>query len=394
MSPPWVNGSFYMRNQRSYALLLCVCLLALLPAGEVRGCSEVYISGSGNCRVSARNFDFFRGDGTVRFSPANMTRQSQYVPPGHPPLKWVVKYPSISFNTVIPRTKAKNAGLIEAGVDGINRKGLKIGTYFLMASVFPRTGPETCVDICSLPQYLLDNCGTVAEALESLNSGVYRVTATPTDDLEILLHLFLHDTTGNSAIVEYLDGKLQVTVNPEITVLTNTIYAESLAALNTYQGFGGERTVPGGPESLDRFVRGAYYLRNLASPADPAQAMDFGFAIIQILSVSPGFPSGISTYWSIVTDLDTHRILFRTQQNPGIAGIDLDRLADEGRRTIAIDLLRTDLSGDISHLFLEGGSSTNGESVIYIVALIMAVVIVIFFVFFRCRRQDVGKGAD
>lgn len=383
-----------MRNQRGFAVLLCVCLLAVLPAGEARGCSEVYVKGANDCRVSARNFDFFRGDGTVRFSPAGMSRQSQYVPAGYQPLKWNVKYPSISFNTLLPRTKAEDSGIIEAGVDGINREGLKIGTYFLMGSVFPETGPETCVDICSLPQYLLDSCGTVAEAIKSLNSGEYRVTATPTADFPILLHLFLHDTTGNSAVVEYLDGKLLVTMNPEINVLTNTIYAESLAALSGYRGFGGERPVPGGAESLDRFVRGAYYLRNLAEPADSAQATDFGFAVVQILSVSPGLPSGVSTYWSIVTDLDARRILFRTQRNPGIAVIDLYRLAAEGDGTIALDLLRADLSGDITDLFVENESFNRNESVVWITALILAAVVGVLLLFVRRRRRDVLKDPD
>ena len=178
----------------------------------------------------------------------------------------------------------------------------------------------------------------------------YSITSTPTESIEIKLHLFLHDVTGASAIVEFIDGKIKVTRSPEIPVLTNDTYAKSLEHLKLYNGFGGELAIPGGIESLNRFVRGVYYWKNLPIPEDSIQATSYGFAAIQLLTVSSGFTHG-GTQWTIVTDIDNRRIYFRTANNPTITSIDLNKLSTSARVSSDIDLLRTDMVGDVSNMF-------------------------------------------
>ena len=318
---------------------------------SARTCSEVFIDKGRKARVSARNFDFPAGNGFVRYSPAGTGRQAQYVPQNPNPLKWTSKYASVTFNASLKKTKSPADGIYEAGVDGINQAGLKIGTYFLGSSVFPKDGVKTTLDIASLSQYLLDNFKSVDEALADLAGERYRITSTPTGLVEIKLHLFLHDVTGASAIVEFIDGKIKVTRNPEIPVLTNDIYSKSLEHLKLYNGFGGELAIPGGIESLDRFVRGVYYWKNLPVPADTVQAANYGFAAIQLLTEPLASFAHGGTQWTIVTDIDNRRIYFRTANNPTIASIDLNKLSASAMASSDIDLLRTDLAGDVSDMF-------------------------------------------
>jgi len=315
------------------------------------GCSEVFISNSGKATISARNFDFFTpGEGVVRFSPAGTPRQTQYTPPNGQPLKWTSKHATVTFNLTIAKSDSLSDGEYEAGVDGMNQAGLKAGTYFLASSVFAENGILTTIDVGSLIQYLLDNFTCVDQVLDDLSGDRYRITSTPTGLVDIKLHLFLHDVTGASAIVEFIDGNIKVTRNPAIPVLTNSAYSESVEQLKQYDGFGGHLAIPGSTDSLDRFVRGVYYWKNLSAPENPMQGVNYGFAVIQLLTESPGFSHG-GTRWTIVTDLDNRRFFFRTLNNPTIASIDLNKLTETVKVSGCIDILRTDLAGDISHMF-------------------------------------------
>ena len=50
-------------------------------------------------------------------------------------------------------------------------------------------------------------------------------------------------------------------------------FAEQQANLRRYRPFGGDQPVPGGIESLDRFVRASYFLHYLPEPRDAAEAV-------------------------------------------------------------------------------------------------------------------------
>ncbi len=339
-----------MKICRFFALLLCVFSLTGFAAADALASSEVYLENNHAVKVSARNFDFVSGDGYVRFSPAGMAREAQHVPQGCQPLKWTSQYASISFNKLVYKTNSPVEGVYDAGVDGLNQAGLKIGTYFLESSGFAPDGPSTTLDIATLMQYLLDNFKNVNEALADLDSGRYRVTSTPATSLEVKLHLFLHDASGASAIVEFINGKTKITRAPQLPVLTNSVYAESLEHLKNFDGFGGQQAIPGANESLDRFVRGAFYKKHLDVPDNTEEAVNDGFAVVQTLSVSPKFPHGC-TQWTIVTDIDNRRVYFRTLNNPSIACIDLGILVNTAKVSSDINLLRTDLSGDITGMF-------------------------------------------
>ena len=339
-----------MRSIHWFGLICCVLALFLSVTPRARACSEIYFSNADDYRISARNFDFMSGAGCIRFTPAGTAKQTQYTPDGAVPLKWTSRYASITINTSLAKSASAQDGFYSAGVDGINRAGLKIGTYFLESSKFAESGPNTVIDITSLMEYLLDNFKTVDEALADLESGRYRVTSTPTNSLEIVLQLLLHDAGGASAVVEFLNGETVIVRDPEIPVLTNSTYAESLAELKLYDEFGGNRPIPGGVTSLDRFVRGAFYRKHLKTPVDRASAVNCGFALVQAVATPPEF-NGLATEWSVVTDITRLRVYFRTLNNPNISVIDLNALSDTGKKTGEVDMLRTDLGGNINDMF-------------------------------------------
>lgn len=304
---------------------LCLALLAALAPQLSPACSEVFLAGP---VVSARNFDFMTSRSEIRVSPPGQEKASPYVAPGAAPLRWQSKYGSVAFNVLLP-AKGQPYGVAEvaAGVDGMNQAGLKVGSYYLFETGFPAPDGRPVLDVASWVQYLLDSFASVAEAVADARAGRYRLAVVGSDLVPIKLHLFVHDRAGNSAVLEYLGGKLVVHQNPAARVLTNTPYAQAVAALPAKGA--AWSSVPGGAGSLDRFLRGVYYLGHVPPQAQGRAAVNTALAVVQILATSPVIDH-IATQWTIVTDIPGGLIYYRTLNAPSIKTIDCQELQRGG----------------------------------------------------------------
>ncbi|NJB67173.1 choloylglycine hydrolase [Desulfobaculum xiamenense] len=336
-----------MRNRMRHAgILAFVLALAIAGTTSAMACSEIFVGGEHP--VSARTFDFMFGEGEAVKSPRGVTRTTNFVKPDETALAWTSTYGSVVFNVAMPLPGERQT---MTGVDGMNEAGLKVGTYYLPESVMPKGSGGTVLCITSLIQYALDRFATIDELTADLRSGAYRVTALPTTRLELMLHLFVHDATGASAIIEFLDGNIVVTPATDIPVLTNTPYAQSVRDLAAFEDFGGKRPIPGGQEPMDRFVRGAYYAKHLPKAETRAEAVDFATAALQTLTVPPVFEHGC-TLWDIVTDMKGKTVYVRTLHNRKLSWISFDALDfSEGGSVKTLDFQNGELSGDISSKF-------------------------------------------
>lgn len=95
---------------------------------------------------------------------------------------------------------------------------------FLPESVFDRPGDTRPVMGISIwTQYVLDNFATVHEAVEELKKESFRIDAPhmPNGSASTL-HLAITDETGNTAVLEYLDGNLSIHEGKEFQVMTNS----------------------------------------------------------------------------------------------------------------------------------------------------------------------------
>lgn len=128
-------------------------------------------------------------------------------------VKWTSKYGSVIAT-----------GYDIGTCDGMNEKGLVAGLLFLPESVYDRPGDTRPVMGISIwTQYVLDNFATVREAVDELKKETFRIDAPrmPNGSASTL-HLAITDETGNTAILEYLDGKLSIHEGKEYRVMTNS----------------------------------------------------------------------------------------------------------------------------------------------------------------------------
>ncbi|WP_368498131.1 linear amide C-N hydrolase [Herbiconiux sp. A18JL235] len=220
-------------------------------------------------------------------------------------------------------------------VDGLNDKGLAAHALYLDPEdvAFPAADGRPSVANAMWVQYLLDNHSTVAEAIAGIDR--VRITSPLFRGLELGVHIALEDASGDSAIIEPLDGTLVVHHGREYTVMANSpTLDKQLANLRRYRPFGGELPPPGDITSADRFVRSSYFLHYLPEPENVEEAVAGVFQLIANVSVPYGAPYSTGdvypTWWRAGADLTDRVYYFGSTRSPNIFWITLDDLADAG----------------------------------------------------------------
>jgi len=271
-----------------------------------------------------KNYDWMVGDGLVFVNKRNVSKES--VDDNAPnPARWVSKYGSVTFNQY---GRENPSG-------GINEAGLAIELMWLDETQYPADNKPT-IDVLEWIQYQLDTSATVAEVIK--NSDQVRI------DSAVKLHYLVNDKAGNTATIEFLNGKLvpHSGVTLPIATLTNDTYAKSVA----YEKANAvERSRSG--DSLDRFVRAARRTQDFGKqPRSESEAIDYAFGILANVA-QPGY-----TQWSIVYDQKRGKIHFRTLQSPEIKTIDTRAFDYACGSTVKIFDMNAKQKGDVTASFI------------------------------------------
>ena len=238
-------------------------------------------------------------------------------------LEWTSKYGSVavSFYGV-------------ATVDGMNEKGLVANILYLAESDYgkPVAGRPN-LSIGGWAQYVLDSYATVAEAVEGLEKEPFTVRAPILPNGEPGVgHLAISDPSGDSAIIEYVAGKLSIHHGRDYTVMTNSPPFDQQLALNAYwKAIGGDVMLPGTIRASDRFVRASYYVDAIPDDATGPRAIAAVFSVIRNASAplgisTPGKPNIASTIWRTVHDQQNRVLYFDSATSPTVFWIPLERL--------------------------------------------------------------------
>ncbi len=250
------------------------------------------------------------------------------------------------------------------GADGMNEAGLAGHLLWLAESDYGTYDPErTALGMSVWLQYMLDNFAMVAQCVAWMEEVDLQVVSMvdPVYGKNVTLHLVLDDATGDSAIVEYIDGKRTIHHGRAFTVVTNSpTYDEQLANVKRYVGFGGDLPIPGSTEANDRFVRTAFYLDRLPQPNSESEAVA---AILSIMrnaaqpfgAPDPQRPNISTTVWRTAADLTTKRYVFESCYRPNVVWVELDRLDfTAGAPSRRLDVTGVEwLVGDVSEKFEE-----------------------------------------
>ena len=270
---------------------------------------------------------------------------------GKNPIKWTSKYGSVvaSFYGA-------------AGTDGMNEKGLVGNVLYLAEADFgeaSKTGKPT-LSIGGWVQYILDLYPNVAEAVAALKDEPFTIVAPLLPNgRAAAVHTSLSDPSGDSAILEYVDGKLVIHHGPECAVMTNSPVYDQQIAINAYWDLiGGNRMLPGTINAADRYVRASYFLKSSPKYKEPDMAVASMFSQMRSIGVplgmaDPDHPNISATLWRTVADHDARRYYFESSLRPSVIWVDLDKVnLEPGAKVMKIDTLGPKvMAGEVSAEF-------------------------------------------
>jgi penicillin V acylase-like amidase (Ntn superfamily) len=325
------------------AATIFVTCVSLTPASS-DACTRCIYIGANDVVVVARSMDWAEDPGTNLYCfPRGLKRDGAAGPNS---IAWTSKYGS-----------AVGAFYEVATVDGMNERGLVANVLYLVESDYGKPdGEKPTLSIAAWAQYVLDNYATVAEAVEALREEPFVIIAPILPNgLPGQGHLSLSDPTGDSAIFEYIRGKLVIHHGREYQVMTNSPAFDQQLALNKYwEQIGGLTFLPGSNRAADRFARASFFINVIPKTDHSENAVASVLSVIRGVSVplgitTPGQPNIASTIWRTLYDQKNKVFYFDSATSPTVFWVPLTEMDfNEGAPVKTLELV--------------GGKTYNGNA--------------------------------
>jgi penicillin V acylase-like amidase (Ntn superfamily) len=335
------------------AKIVAAFVLTGTVAPQAPACSRIVYLGDGGEVITARSMDWSVDVGTnLWILPRGMHRTGEAGPHS---LQWTSKYGSVVAT-----------GYEVSTTDGMNEKGLDANLLWLVESEYPTftQNGKPGLAISAWAQYVLDNFSTVDEAVAALELEPFTIVTAqvPGQDRLATVHLSLSDPTGDSAIIEYIQGKQVIHHDRKYQVMTNSPAYDKQLALDAYwKQIGGTVMLPGTNRAADRFARASFYVGAIPKSGDPDTLIASMFGVIRNVSVPYGIttenePNISSTRWRTVADQKRMLYFFESALTPNTFWVnfkDVDFSAETGK-VKKLDLgkeQRTIYSGNVAQDF-------------------------------------------
>ncbi|MBK2257511.1 linear amide C-N hydrolase [Francisella philomiragia] len=271
-------------------------------------------------------------------------------------LNWTDKYGYVS----IDETNLENL----TG-EGVNEKGLAAHLLYLGDTIQPKRDlSKPGVNGVNWVRYVLGNYATVKEVLENLDK--YQIYNPPVKinghDSYLPVHYLVEDKTGDSALIEYINGKLTVHTNVK-TLSNEPSYDQQLKIVKEAKklGFYNIDKLPGGANSGYRFVRANFINENLPDAESMDQAVNYMFAAADSVSVpfikgyknesfnNPSLDDKWPTQWKSVTSLSNATIYITDTLVGNRISVNLNKVnLDKGQPIRSISVMDESLTGDVT----------------------------------------------
>lgn len=300
-----------------YSMVFMITLFGV-SVNHLNACTRVVYQGDNNMIITGRTMDWKEDTrSNIWIFPRGMERNGEV---GKDPMRWKSKYGSVI-------TSAYDI----CSTDGMNEKGLVANLLWLAESSYPQwNGERPALSIAAWVQYMLDNFATVDEAVAEVEKNTFDVVSDmmPDGTRMATLHLSISDATGDNAIFEYVDGKLDIHHSKAYQVMTNSpVFDQQLALDDYWKNIGGTTFLPGTNRAADRFVRASFYINAIPKTEDTRTALASVFSVIRNTSVpfgisTPDQPNISSTRWRTVSDQKDKVYYFESTLYPNVFWID------------------------------------------------------------------------
>lgn len=307
-----------MKHFSKFAMIAAGLLATAAISPKAEGCTRVTFVGDSSLVITGRTLDWKAPIATNLYVFPRGRHVKSYDTAQS--IDWTSKYGSVC-------AVGYDCGVTE----GMNEKGLVVNLLYLPGTYYAEQGDTRPYMSTSLwAAYVLDNFATTAEAVQQLSKDQFQINAPAMPGGEATtLHMAIADETGNSAIIEYINGKISIHEGKEYQVLTNAPpYEQQLAVRDYWQQVGGINMLPGTNRSQDRFVRASFYVSAIPVNSSHPTALAGVFGVIDNCAVPTGItvpdrPEISTTQWRSVSDQRERVYYFRPTTSPGTVWTDL-----------------------------------------------------------------------
>ncbi len=323
----------------------------LLALEGAQACSRITFVGHNGEVLTGRTMDWIVDDDvSLRLMAPNVVRKS--VSP-EKPFEWKSKYGSV---IVVSFNESLNSGM--------NQRGFVVDSLWLSSSDYGELkANEKHVAANEFVLYLLDNFATVREAVDALKAGGVRIfqDKVPGTDKDLKLHFMITDKTGNNAILEYIDGQLNVYEKKGVAAMTNDPSFDKMQAIEKlYRDRDLFKNMPGTSLAVDRYVRALGWAERISADAadfDKSIPLDMRvLSIMRTVSSPLGFssknnPQNCMTLWRSVADTQNGTITVDSSFGKTAFTIRIGDLSfKEDGQVIHLRALKRDETQDITSL--------------------------------------------
>jgi penicillin V acylase-like amidase (Ntn superfamily) len=340
-------------NKKSWFSICFSTLISLfLSVPMTHACSRVLKSDDQLAVMVGRNMDWY---------DKSMASDMLILPRGikhrgfvqDNPLKWTSKYGSI-----VAQSYHKYVS------DGMNEKGLAVHGLSLDSDYGVRDASRPGISVIQWVQFYIDQFATVKEVVEftrdEQNIQLVTFFFEPSNKY-VGIHIAIEDASGDSAIIEYLNGKSIIHHGRQYNTLTNNpSFDKQLQNLHQYMDFGGQKSLPGTALPKDRFVRASYYLKHLPNPANNREKITYLFRVLENVSepyaINNVTPGVVPTLWSVISDLTNKKYYYRDSKRFNTIWVDLKKFdLSKGQPILKLDISshedKPEYNGDVSEYF-------------------------------------------
>ena len=319
------------------------CLLIFLMLfSSLFACTDFILDYGSKNVVVGRSMEFGSNlESQIVIFPKNEKRVSKIK--NRNGLSWTSKYAYIavtSFKT-------------DLVADGMNEKGLSIGTLWFTDVKYPKiptNARSKTIALEDLSNWILGSFANISEVKKGLQK-IY-IWAHVIKALKEIppIHLSLHDQSGKSIVIEFVDGKMNLidnevgvlTNNPafdwHVTNLSNYINLTAInkgkvvfdgTAINPVGQGSGLLGLPGDWTPPSRFVKIAILKNFVKKPKSVEESKNLAFHLLNTVDIPYGVVRSKDgkefdhTQWIVVKDLVNKKLSYRTYKDLNIHTIDL-----------------------------------------------------------------------
>ncbi len=349
-------------------------LFLLVFQTPVLACTGIRLVAEDGTVVHARTLEFAVDlKSNVIMVPRGYKRVGT-TPDGRKGLVWRTKYASLGANGVdLPYI-----------FDGLNEKGLAVGTFYFPDTVgympYKAADARRTIAPWEVGSWILENFATVEEVKAGVDSVVVPAVVLKAWGFAPPVHYVVHDASGNSIVLEYVDGKLNVHDNP-LGVMSNSpefdwhmtnlrnyinILHTSVRPLRlgkvTLKPLGqgsGMLGLPGDFTPPSRFVRAVAFSQSLLPSKTGEDAVLQAFHVLNNFDIPKGAAREEKkdehgniladyTTWTSANDLKRKRFYFRTYDNSRIRMVDLMKMNMQAKEIVRIPMRGKEVIEDLS----------------------------------------------